>query len=104
MIFRLNDDRRAEMFKPQIKLPADQLIDGATSWALGWAVQERDDAHYLVHSGGQSGFRSLAMASPKNRSGFIVLTNSDNGAKLIYNQELLELLDRVLTAAPTRPA
>ena len=59
--FRLSAARRAEMFKPQIKLPADQLIDGATSWALGWAVQERDDGHYLVHSGGQSGFRFLAM-------------------------------------------
>ena len=102
--FRLSAGPRTDMFKPQIKLPSDLLIDGATSWALGWAVQERDDAHYLVHSGGQSGFRSLAMASPKNRSGFIILTNSDNGGKLIYNQELLELLDRVLTAAPIRPA
>ena len=101
---RLSNRLRQEMFKPQIKLPSDQLIDGANSWALGWAVQERDDGNYLVHSGGQSGFRSLAMASPKNRSGFVIFTNSDNGGKLIYNQSLLELLDRVLTSAPTRPA
>jgi CubicO group peptidase (beta-lactamase class C family) len=101
--FRLSPESRTEMFKPQIKLPADQLIDGASSWALGWAVQERADAHYLVHSGGQSGFRSLAMASPKNRSGFIILTNSDHGAKLIYNRTMLELLDRVLASAPTQP-
>ena len=97
--FRLNTARRSEMFKPHIKLPPDQLIDGATSWALGWAVQEREDRNILVHSGGQSGFRSLAMASPEKRSGFIVLTNSDNGGKLIYHPQMLDLLDRVLVSA-----
>ena len=97
--FRLNTARRSEMFKPHIKLPPDQLIDGATSWALGWAVQEREDRNILVHSGGQSGFRSLAMASPEKRSGFIVLTNSDTGGKLIYHPQMLDLLDRVLVSA-----
>jgi CubicO group peptidase (beta-lactamase class C family) len=87
------------MTKPQIKLPPDQLIDGATSWALGWAVQERDDGNYLVHSGGQAGFRSLAMASPEKGTGFIVLTNSDNGGKLIYHPSTLNLLDRILVAS-----
>src|SRR5688500_20372063 len=91
--FQFSAKRRQEMVQPQIKLPADEQIDSATSSALGWAVQERADGNYLVHSGGQSGFRSLAMASPKNRSGFIVLTNSDHGAKLIYNQSMLEILD-----------
>jgi CubicO group peptidase (beta-lactamase class C family) len=97
--FRLGTTRHTEMIKPHIKLPPDQLIDGATSWALGWAVQERKEGNFLVHSGGQSGFRSLAMAFPEKRSGFIVLTNSDNGGKLIYHQELLDLLDRVLVSA-----
>ena len=94
--FRLGSKLRNEMMRPQVKLPAEELIDGATSWALGWGVQERKDGNYLVHSGGQAGFRSLAMASPQNRSGFIVLTNSDNGGELIHHPALGELLDRVM--------
>ncbi|HEX7862937.1 MAG TPA: serine hydrolase domain-containing protein [Verrucomicrobiae bacterium] len=95
--FRLTSDLRNEMLRAQVKLASDQLIDGATSWALGWGVQERADGNYLVHSGGQPGFRSLAMASPKNRSAFALFTNSDNGEKLTYHLPLLELLDKVLT-------
>ena len=95
--FRLTSNLRNEMVRPHVKLAADQLIDGATSWALGWGVQERADGNYLVHSGGQPGFRSLAMASPKNRSAFALFTNSDHGEKLTYHLPLLELLDEILT-------
>jgi CubicO group peptidase (beta-lactamase class C family) len=97
--FRLSAGLRKEMIRPHIKLPHDELIDGATSWSLGWGVQERKDGNYLVHSGGQSGFRCLAMASPERRSGFILLSNSDNGGRLIYDGSLLELLDRVLVSS-----
>ncbi|MGZ8937793.1 MAG: serine hydrolase domain-containing protein [Limisphaerales bacterium] len=95
--FRLKKETLREMVRPQIKLPPDQKMDGATSWALGWAVQERPEGNLLVHSGGQSGFRSLAMASVEKRSGFIALTNSDNGGKLINHPKMLELLGRAVT-------
>lgn len=84
-----------EMQKPQIKLPPDELIDGATAWGLGWGIQQRENGNVLVHSGGQTGFRALAMASVPRRSGFIILTNSDNGGKLIYHPAVMEALNRL---------
>jgi hypothetical protein len=83
------------MFRPQVKLREDQKIDGASSWALGWAVQERKSGNIVLHSGGQSGFRSLTMVSIERKSGFVMLTNSDIGGYLLYNEELRSVLDRL---------
>ena len=83
------------MFHPQVKLREDQKIDGASSWALGWAVQERESGNIVLHSGGQSGFRSLTMVSIKRKSGFVMLTNGDSGGYLLYNQELGNVLNRL---------
>ncbi len=97
--FRLSATMLSEMVRPQIKLPKDRQIDGCTAWALGWGVQERPGGNLLVHSGGQSGFRSLALASIERKSGLIVLTNSDNGGKVIFHPRFLELADKVVTGA-----
>ena len=93
---RLNRKSLDTMFTPQVKLPADQHIDGATSWALGWAVQERAGGNVVEHSGGQSGYKSLTMISPEQRSGFIMLTNADKGGYVIYNEGLVKILNRLL--------
>lgn len=94
--FRLNAGSLREMLRPQVKLGEGEKIDGADSWALGWAVQERKTGPVIVHSGGQTGFRSLTMASVERKSGFVVLTNSDNGAKVFYHPDFIELTDRLL--------
>ncbi|MBL9186189.1 MAG: beta-lactamase family protein [Opitutaceae bacterium] len=94
--FRLNQRSLAEMVRPQVKLDEQQKIDGANAWALGWAVQQRATGNVIVHSGGQSGFRSLAMASVDRRSGFIILTNGDNGGNVVYDQALGAVLNRLL--------
>ena len=52
--YRLNKNSISEMLRPQVKLREDQKIDGASSWALGWAVQERPGGNVIVHSGGQT--------------------------------------------------
>jgi CubicO group peptidase (beta-lactamase class C family) len=93
---RLNRKSIEEMFTPQVKMPADVNIDGATSWALGWAVQERSGGNVVEHSGGQSGYRTLAMISPEQKSGFVMFTNSDNGGHIVYNQPLGTILNRLL--------
>lgn len=91
--FRLNAASLSEMFRPQVKLPSDQLIDECTSWGLGWGIQERRTGNLIVHSGGQAGFRSLTMASLEKKSGFVALTNGDNGGKMVYHlQEALSYL------------
>lgn len=86
----------ATMLRPQVKLDPDTKIDGADSWALGWAVQERPTGHVILHSGGQSGFRSLMMASLQRKAGFVLFTNGDKGGLVCYDQTLGELLTPLL--------
>jgi CubicO group peptidase (beta-lactamase class C family) len=93
--YKLNRENLEEMFRPQVKLREDQKIDGASSWALGWAVQERKSGNIVLHSGGQSGFRSLAMVSIERKSGFVLLTNGDSGGFVLYNKELGNVLNRL---------
>jgi CubicO group peptidase (beta-lactamase class C family) len=96
--FRLSESMRQEMFRPHIALPKGGEIDGCTAWGLGWGIQQRPEGNLLVHSGGQTGFRSLALASVRHQSGLIILTNSDNGGKVIYDPGFLQLADRILTS------
>jgi CubicO group peptidase (beta-lactamase class C family) len=94
--FRLSRKVRDEMIRPQIKLPEGEKIDGADSWALGWAVQERPRGHVILHSGGNTGFSCLTMASPQRKSGFIIMTNSDNGGKVFNSQPFGAVVNRLL--------
>nr|WP_295921967.1 serine hydrolase domain-containing protein [uncultured Dyadobacter sp.] len=95
--FRLSPKTHDEMLRPQIKLKEGEKIDGADAWALGWAIQQRKTGNVILHSGGQAGFRSLTMASVERKSGFVMLTNGDNGGKVIFHPKLAELLNILLT-------
>jgi len=94
---RLRDESLKSMLTPQIRLPEDEKIDGADSWALGWAIQRRKAGNIIVHSGGQAGFQSLTMASVGRKSGFVILTNSDNGWKIFHDARFANVMDRLLT-------
>jgi CubicO group peptidase (beta-lactamase class C family) len=95
--FRLSRSSPKEMVRPQVKLAENEKIDGASSWALGWAIQERRTGNVLVHSGGQAGFRSLAMASVERKSGFIIPTNSDSGGQIVSHRAFADTMNRLLT-------
>lgn len=92
----LSGAMRDEMLRPQVKLDPSEKIDGADSWALGWAVQQRPTGHVILHSGGQAGFRSLVMASPERKSGFMIFTNSDSGGYICDDPALRTLLTPLL--------
>jgi CubicO group peptidase (beta-lactamase class C family) len=94
--FRLNASSLAEMFRPQSKLPEGQEIDGCTQWALGWGIKDLPTGRLILHSGGQQGIRSLTMASVEKKTGFIALTNGDNGAHVVHR--VAEFLTPVLMA------
>jgi hypothetical protein len=93
--FRLNKSSLMEMVRPLVRLREDQKIDGASSWALEGAEQERPTGNVILHSGGQPGFRSLTMISIERKSGFVMLTNSDDGGYLLYNLEIGNVLNRL---------
>jgi CubicO group peptidase (beta-lactamase class C family) len=82
--FQLSKASISEMLTPQIKMKPEQQFDGCTAWALGWGIQERPEGNLIIHSGGQSGFRSLVVGCIEKRSGFVAFTNGDNGGKVCF--------------------
>jgi len=81
--FRLKKDTVSEMLRPHVK-----VVNGphTSSWGLGWQIQDKG---LINHGGDNKGFHCHAIASPKTKSGFVVMTNGDGGPKLI--QQVFEL-------------
>ena len=75
--FRLSRAAITEMLTPQVK------VDPTVSWALGWAVAHPPGGDVIFHAGGITGAHCLAMASVPRKSGIVVMTNGQNGYRLI---------------------
>ena len=80
--FRLKKDSLEEMLRPQVKR------NSQSSWALGWEINHTEKGNFLRHGGGNPGFQCLVAASVERKSGYVIMTNSENGyygviAKLI---------------------
>ena len=75
--FRLSETSRAEMLRPQVK------VDDASSWALGWQILHQKKANLLSHGGDNPGFKAFVLASAERQSGYVILTNGDNGSEVI---------------------
>ncbi|MCI0389928.1 MAG: beta-lactamase family protein [Acidobacteria bacterium] len=88
--FRLNEKSRKEMVRPQVK------VDDSKSWALGWQIQHTRKGDLIQHGGNNKGFHAFASASVERKSGFIIMTNGENGWKLISNQVFAEVMTRFL--------
>lgn len=79
--FRLNAASLAEMLRPQVKV--DTGPDYSIDWALGWRVAQTPAGVLIGHGGNQTGFHSLSEISIARRTGFVMLTNGDDGWKLL---------------------
>jgi CubicO group peptidase (beta-lactamase class C family) len=80
--FRLKKDTLEEMLRPQVKR------NSQSSWALGWEINHTEKGNFVRHGGGNPGFQCLVAASVERKSGYVIMTNSENGyygviAKLI---------------------
>jgi hypothetical protein len=95
--FRLKSDTIREMLRPHVK-----VVNGpyTSSWALGWQVQ---DNGLINHGGDNRGFHCHALANPKTKSGFVVMTNGDNGPDLIHKLFALPTIDPFFEL-PAQPA
>ena len=69
--FRLTPASLAEMLRPQMKLTAD------SSWALGWKVHHTSVGEFISHGGGNPGYSCFVAASPARKSGYVIMTNSE---------------------------
>lgn len=88
--FRLTRKTWDEMLRPQVK------VDESRSWALGWQIRHTPMGDIIQHQGGQNGVQAFTAASIRRQSGFVMLTNSDNGWKVFYNEGFSEVIDRLL--------
>ena len=74
---RLTRASRDEMIRPHVK------VDDTSSWALGWQVLHQKKGNLLSHGGDNPGFKAFVLASTEHKSGYVILTNGDNGAEVI---------------------
>lgn len=90
--FRLAAPTRREMLRPHVR------VEGPKSWALGWEINEIPGGRLLQHQGGQAGVQTFTAASLERRSGYVILTNSDNGARIFYDGRFVDLVNEILLA------
>jgi len=77
---RLRGDTMEMMVRPAVPVSERPL---RSSWALGWQVLHTDAGNVIAHGGDNPGFHAFAAASRVTRSGFLIMTNGDGGAKVI---------------------
>ena len=91
--FRLNKKSVEEMLRPQVKTNDAN----SSSWALGWQIQHTENGDMICHGGSFNGFQAFAIGSVERKSGCVIMTNGDNGAKVIQHILFGEPMHRLLT-------
>jgi CubicO group peptidase (beta-lactamase class C family) len=95
--FRLSRAGLEEMLRPH----ATMNVPGGL-WTLGWEITRTPAGDFIRHAGGNPGFSCFVAASVARRSGYVIMTNSeDNGffgviAKLKAGDVLGKLLGATL--------
>ena len=98
--FRLAPKSRTEMLRPQIRRNAE------SSWAMGWEINHTPDGDFIRHGGGNPGYSCFVAASIERKSGYVVMTNSEETgylgviAKLIAGDNLSRVIGGKLREAP----
>jgi CubicO group peptidase (beta-lactamase class C family) len=78
--FRLNESSLREMVRSQVRARTD--VD-PSSWGLGWDIPDQGRGDPIDHGGDNPGFKAFAAASLSRKSGFVIMTNADNGYSVI---------------------
>lgn len=71
-----------EMLMPHEKVPNKLPYAKSTFRGLGWEIIETERHLYHGHSGNNKGFRCYHQFDKKAESGFVMMTNGDNGAEV----------------------
>ena len=91
--FRLSRKSRDEMVRPQVAVPNKEV---RTSWAIGWAIVHDGDHDFLYHSGDDTGWHSMGVASAANKSGFVAMTNGEAGNQVLGKLLMSDSMQRIL--------
>lgn len=73
LIFAAGQAQRSE---PQVR------IRGALAWGLGWGLELAPDGPFAWHYGEENGVKNLFMLHLPSRSGLVVLTGGEAGARI----------------------
>ena len=57
--------------------------DDVVSWGLGWRIARTPRAVFFGHGGENPGFQCISEACAADRSGYVAMTNGENGSKLL---------------------
>jgi CubicO group peptidase (beta-lactamase class C family) len=79
--FHLNASSLTLMTTPQIEVA--KFGNGVISWGLGWRLARTGSKVFFGHGGENPGFQCISEACAADQSGFVIMTNGDNGAKLL---------------------
>lgn len=79
--FRLNKASLTEMLRPQIRVAEND--EYVISWGLGWRLVHTKRGDLINHDGYNKGFLSFVEASIEQKSGFVIMTNGENGGELL---------------------
>jgi CubicO group peptidase (beta-lactamase class C family) len=77
----LNKASLKEMLRPQVKVMENDQY--SISWGLGWQLVHTKHGDVINHGGYNKGFLSFVEASIERKSGFVIMTNGDNGGELL---------------------
>jgi CubicO group peptidase (beta-lactamase class C family) len=88
--FRLSRRTVGEMLQAQVK------VDDSVSWSLGWAIQHTPRGDFIFHGGGIDGAHCKAVASVAHKTGYVVMTNGQNGYRLIEKLDMSDAIGRLL--------
>jgi CubicO group peptidase (beta-lactamase class C family) len=90
--YRLNEASRREMLKPHIEVP----FPIKAHWALGWQIWHLEKGDVVAHGGDFDGWHSQSVFSPERKTGFVIMTNGENGYSLIWDELLQPLVEEFI--------
>jgi CubicO group peptidase (beta-lactamase class C family) len=91
---RLSETAWKEMLRPHVKVASTN--EYTIEWSLGWRLDHTKEGDYFGHGGDNPGFHCFSQARLANKSGIVVMTNSDNGVEFL--KQLGPDMTRVLQA------
>lgn len=87
----------AEMWQPQVSLPASSDGRGRRDWmGLSFFIEENYGQRFIGHSGGQNGFITHFYIQPETRAGYLIAFNTHGLPERGVSAPDTRLLDREL--------